>query len=603
MSKVLVLADDFTGALDTGVQFAASGSPVLVATAEYACISIFADECGADRPESMPDEININTCGCLLEKQSIVLTNVCKLDVQNLNNMRQKAGACMSAKINKHEEQDKACANMYTQLYDKTPVRYDRAYDVLVIDTETRHVSSAVAAKVIKQLTRAAVRLGYRYFYKKTDSALRGNIGAELGAMLSSCGAPVLSFAPAFPKSRRATIGGVHYIDGTPLSESVFAHDPFEPAKYSEVKTIVSEQTDAKINTLSADIYKSWHESTNKTYYTTACDSSDKTICGVIDVYDAESDEDLAQLGRYLKSRGKLKCLAGCAGFAAVLPDLYEIGIINGSSPDGDSSAAHNARNESMLLVTGSVNPITINQLSRASMNGLHLITLTPEQKIYMPRKMRGADGTGSAGGEGGTGGIGGAGGVGDADGAGDTGGVGGTNGAGDAGFACEAGVMGDMGGVGSVGGVGEVSDADGMGSASGEGVIEYIVKCIREKRYVAVTAAASADDIEATDAYARQDGIPPARLRDLICSNIGYIAANVLMRCPIDILAVFGGDTLYEILRQTGVHAIFPTREITPGIVESEILSEQFRFRLITKSGGLGGDSAIEDIMQCVKR
>ena len=94
MLRLLMIADDFTGALDTGVQLAAHGIPTQVVVGQ------------AD------------------------------------------LSACSST--------------------------------VLVVDTETRHLPAAKAAKAVEELTRSAVENGVSCIYKKTDSALRGNIGAEL---------------------------------------------------------------------------------------------------------------------------------------------------------------------------------------------------------------------------------------------------------------------------------------------------------------------------------------------------------------------------------------------------------------------------------------
>lgn len=59
---------------------------------------------------------------------------------------------------------------------------------VLVVDTETRHLPAAEAYAVIAKLTREAMSAGVFSIYKKTDSALRGNIGAELSALLKTSG-------------------------------------------------------------------------------------------------------------------------------------------------------------------------------------------------------------------------------------------------------------------------------------------------------------------------------------------------------------------------------------------------------------------------------
>ena len=48
---------------------------------------------------------------------------------------------------------------------------------------------------------------------KKTDSALRGNVASELGAMLEASGGKRLCFFPAYPEMGRTTRDGVHFIE------------------------------------------------------------------------------------------------------------------------------------------------------------------------------------------------------------------------------------------------------------------------------------------------------------------------------------------------------------------------------------------------------
>ena len=49
--------------------------------------------------------------------------------------------------------------------------------DVLVVDAETRHKQPLEAYRTILQIVKPAAESGVSYFFKKTDSALRGNIG------------------------------------------------------------------------------------------------------------------------------------------------------------------------------------------------------------------------------------------------------------------------------------------------------------------------------------------------------------------------------------------------------------------------------------------
>ena len=268
MLRLLMIADDFTGALDTGVQLAAHGIPTQVVVGQ------------AD------------------------------------------LSACSST--------------------------------VLVVDTETRHLSAAKAAEAVARLTRSAVENGVGCIYKKTDSALRGNIGAELAALLKASGARNLPFLPAFPQIGRTTKKGVHYIDGVPVNESPFGIDPFEPVRCAEVTKLIHLQTDMPAQNLRP----------GET-------ASDKT--GIL-VYDAATAADLEAAGRQLFQNGTPPVLAGCAGFAAFLPEL--LGLSDGSVVEVPQLDPR------LLVLCGSVNPITLRQMDTAEKAGFTRLRLTPRQKL-----------------------------------------------------------------------------------------------------------------------------------------------------------------------------------------------------------------------------
>lgn len=271
MIKLLILADDFTGALDTGVQFAARGARTCVVT-------------------------------------------------------------------------DPA--------YDFTRAAGD--VQVLVMDAETRHLGAKEAYGVVHRAVRDALGAGFTYIYKKTDSALRGNIGAELTAVLDAAGADSLAFLPAFPKMNRVTRGGVHYIDGVPVAESVFGLDPFEPVKASAVADIIAEQSAVPVVL---------HERMEQV--------PAERRPGV-QVYDADSDEDLMRTGLQLGAEG-LRLCAGCAGFAAALANILKL---DGKAPEFPKLVP------ALFVACGSVNPVTLRQMRVAGERGFRHIHLDPVQKL-----------------------------------------------------------------------------------------------------------------------------------------------------------------------------------------------------------------------------
>ena len=160
----------------------------------------------------------------------------------------------------------------------------DAQTQVLVVDAETRHLPAAQAYDTVYRLVRWAKEKKIGCIYKKTDSALRGNIGAELSAALAADGGDRLHFVPAFPNLDRVTRGGVHYIGGVPVAQSVFGKDPFEPVTHSRVEDILHEQTD----TLCAYIPGG---------------GSAEGKAGVL-VYEAQTNRDMAQIADQLAARG-----------------------------------------------------------------------------------------------------------------------------------------------------------------------------------------------------------------------------------------------------------------------------------------------------------
>ena len=107
------------------------------------------------------------------------------------------------------------------------------SYEVLVVDTESRHLDPADAAARVRQ-TVAACRPSL--IFKKTDSTLRGNIGAELAAIGEAAPDRRLVFLPAYPELGRTVRNGHLYVDGQPLHLTPFAQDPHHPALTSSVQ-------------------------------------------------------------------------------------------------------------------------------------------------------------------------------------------------------------------------------------------------------------------------------------------------------------------------------------------------------------------------------
>lgn len=227
--------------------------------------------------------------------------------------------------------------------------------EVLIIDAETRHLSEAEAYCRVYNLVRKAVKAGVPYIYKKTDSALRGNIGSELKAVLDASGEQFLPFIPALPAMNRITENGIHYVDGIPIHESVFGKDPFEPIKSPYIEDLFTS------NEVTTRLLKR-----SESYET---DFEHKTI----GIFDAVAQEDICRITEHLKRNGQLRCMAGCAGFASVLPAYLDVRKQNISLPK---------LNQPLLIACGSINPITRRQIEYGESLGYTRVIMTPEQQL-----------------------------------------------------------------------------------------------------------------------------------------------------------------------------------------------------------------------------
>ena len=304
----LVLADDTTGALDTGVRFAQRSISTYV---------VFCALTGCDASSTL------------------------------------EASAA---------ERDDGSAHCIAQF---------KSTKALVVDTGSRHDAPSVAMEKIT----AALRLfaDGRRVYKKTDSVLRGNIGAEFRALADALpavapGCSTICFVPFYPAQARATRNGVQYVGDVRVDRSVFADDPVNPVTQADIPALLAEHG------LTAAVVAPPYDLPQE-------------LPDVL-VFDGEAEGDLASIARILEQSNLLAATAGCAGFAAYLP----------AEPDAapkppqwelpahlhtESAVALNSLHWELpaLIVSGSANPITMAQIDYARAHGVPVFF--PERRHY----------------------------------------------------------------------------------------------------------------------------------------------------------------------------------------------------------------------------
>lgn len=249
---------------------------------------------------------------------------------------------------------------------------YDTDADVLSVDGDTRRLDAKNAAAETIRLVQKYVHDNELLLFKKLDSTLRGNIGAELGAMLGALRSRqwqseriVTVFAPAFPAAGRTTANGRQLVHGMPLEETEIwkRHGMSGKADISGMLSAAGMRSAH----LPLHLIRSSDRSLGDAMIEFA-KNADVLIC------DAETDEDLRGIAVASFALGRGTVWAGSAGLARHLPPAAEL----------DRSLHYQSEQPlasgPALFVIGSVSRVSREQVKVLStVPGVICVVLSPE--------------------------------------------------------------------------------------------------------------------------------------------------------------------------------------------------------------------------------
>ena len=184
-----------------------------------------------------------------------------------------------------------------------------RKVDVVVVDTESRGLNREDAFWRVFRATEGLMKLGAEMIYKKVDSTLRGNIGAELDAVMSATKADFAFFAPAYPTYGRTTLAGKQLVDNNPVDKTEYADELC--VKSADISSIISTQSKRKVGLVGIDSVKGGVESIKASVETLK-----KGGVEVV-VFDVLTEKHLIDIS---KAAGDTRLFVGSAGFASEIP-------------------------------------------------------------------------------------------------------------------------------------------------------------------------------------------------------------------------------------------------------------------------------------------
>ncbi|HSE92370.1 MAG TPA: four-carbon acid sugar kinase family protein, partial [Methylomirabilota bacterium] len=202
----------------------------------------------------------------------------------------------------------------------------------------------------------AAAAAPARRYFKKIDSTLRGNLGAEVDAAMRATGAAGAVLTPAFPAQGRVVIDRILFVEGRPVAETALGRDPERPRRdSSNVVDRVRPDLDRPLAWIPIDQVRAGPDALNARL---------RRLRGTVAVADAETDEDLAALVDAALVLDPAPLLIGAAGLAHAL--AARLGLLPERAPLPSGSR--------WLVVAGSRHPVTRAQIAAARAAGMRVV-------------------------------------------------------------------------------------------------------------------------------------------------------------------------------------------------------------------------------------
>ena len=241
---------------------------------------------------------------------------------------------------------------------------------VCVVNVESRSLTPDEARRKWTELAEALPLDRFQIIMKKIDSTLRGNIGAEIKALMDTGHFEFAVVAPAFPQEGRITVGGYQLVHDRLLEDSEVSNDPKFPVTKSRVAENIKEQ--AKLSTGEIHIRHLRNDML-------AARISALLRKGVnVLVLDSTTEQDLDTIVRELTGRKVL--WIGSAGLAQALARFHPVRAM----PAIPSHPAMSAMSP-VLAVAGSLSEVTRQQVRQLEAYGFHIHRIDPVRLVAEP--------------------------------------------------------------------------------------------------------------------------------------------------------------------------------------------------------------------------
>ncbi|WP_059105358.1 four-carbon acid sugar kinase family protein [Shouchella shacheensis] len=206
-----------------------------------------------------------------------------------------------------------AKAGLETSVWLNGESKSEQLPDAVVVDTDSRGLPPHQAKEKIYEVMASVGACQPSTVFKKIDSTLRGNVGAEMEAMIEVWQPEYVFLTPSFPKNKRIVKEGTLYVDGSPIGETEFAENKADPVADSRIRDHLKRQFKGPLIEVTEEL---WEKEDQEIV---AWINEQKRGATPIFICDATNEHTLNRLAAFAKQQSARLLLAGSAGLSSAL--------------------------------------------------------------------------------------------------------------------------------------------------------------------------------------------------------------------------------------------------------------------------------------------
>jgi uncharacterized protein YgbK (DUF1537 family) len=242
----------------------------------------------------------------------------------------------------------------------------DTAAQALAVTSDSRNLAAGDAAAAVTVALTQLRGAGITHLYKKVDSTLRGQLGAEIRAALAGWAPDAVAVVcPAFPAMGRTLVDGHLRVDGVCVSETPLAVDPATPVTESHLPTL-----------LGATLLAQTTEEPARGF------ANRLLASGAIVVVDAAAEDDLRRLAEAIALLEPRAVPVGSAGLAYHLAHEWSASEAHVFRSSRVPVAKNNVASTITLVIVTSLQDAARRQASALLATGARHIQPTPAELI-----------------------------------------------------------------------------------------------------------------------------------------------------------------------------------------------------------------------------